>query len=127
MLPPDNLFQLILKAVEAEPHRLSMHHYHELHGREAISRADIQHPECKHCLLGWVVRFTSHACGAEQFGWVSRGRDPGDLANEILVNGGKQPLPSAVVFADVPDALRTLRHLAAQERQKEVGYGLSIN
>lgn len=113
--PPKNLFCLIEAAIDKRPARLSMDHYHELHGREAVTAGDIRNQDCKHCLFGWVIAMCDGAPSEEPRRDV-RGQDPVQFANEILVLSGRLPLLTRMAFGGPGAAMAIIRHRAAQER-----------
>jgi len=115
LVPPKNLFCLIEALIDKRPARLSMDHFHEVHGREAVTCIDIRNPDAKHCLFGWVIALTEGAPREEPHRYRG-GQDPVDFANEILVRSGRMPILTKAAFGSRDQALTIIRHRAAHER-----------
>lgn len=113
---PDDLFRQIELLTEADPNKLSMHHWHErADGREAVLPMDVLAPSCKHCLFGWVTRLVP---GAIEWAWeMHPDVDVVELGNALLVASGRYPIPPALAFSDEKSAMKVIRGRAAEERE----------
>ncbi len=109
---PNNLFQLIEKAITERPELLSAFHWHELsNGREAYTEEQILEEDTKHCLAGFIVALTPKAAGYEHLR-----EDVDTFANEILRANGRLPIPNGIFTADEPSMERVIRGRASEER-----------
>jgi hypothetical protein len=108
---PDDLFTKLERMLRAHPDRLNMDNYHShSNGQEAVNRVAILNAASR-CLIGWVLALTPDAL---EFGWNHD--DPMELANDVLEEAGKPPLPWGIVMGTREDAMRLIKGRAAEEK-----------
>ncbi len=109
---PNNLFQLIEKAITDRPELLDAFNWHELpNGREAYTEEQILDEDTKHCLAGWIIALTPKAAGYEHLR-----EDVDTFANEILRANGRLPIPNGI-FTSCEESMKlVIAGRAAEER-----------